>query len=433
MDKKQKSFALWIMAIMMVILNADTSVMAPKLALIEAEFKVSDTQIGLMMMLFTIIGAVVSLLWGYFSDKSSRKMLYTLAIVLGELPCALTALAPNYAVFFILRILAGIGLGASFPVVFSIVGDIFDDKERSWATGIISVAMAIGAIAGTAIGGYVGAPEDWRLPFVVGSAPNFLFLVLFLVWVPEPRKAASEEATKELVAAGLVYPKTIKWTDYASLFKTKTNLYLLLQGIVGTIPWGSFFFLNKYLNENKGLSVGMATLVYLVFGLGMVVGNVLGGEWGGRIYRKDPRGVPLFCAATTAGGALAVIYVFLLAPSNIILLSIFGFLAACLSAMTGPNTKTMLLDVNAPESRGAIFSIFNLTDSLGTGLGRGVAGILSGMVGLAASLAICSGLWFLCSVFMLLAAAVFVLDIGSLRKRMDEVAAEMRAAVQRGK
>lgn len=429
MTKSQKTLTLWILAIMMVILNADTSVMAPKLSLIKAEFHVTDSNIGVMMGLFTIIGAFVSLLWGYFSDKGSRKFLYAASIILGELPCALTAFAPDYTVFFTLRILAGIGLGASFPIVFAIVGDIYDDKERSWATGIVSVAMAFGAIAGTLIGGFVGASDDWRLPFIVGSAPNFLFLVIFLLYVPEPKKAASEEATRDLVAAGLVYPKTIKLADYAGLFKTKTNLYLLFQGIAGTIPWGSFFFLNEYLNENKGLSVTMATIVYFIFGMGMVAGNVLGGEWGGRIYRRNPRGVPIFCAITTAGGALAVIYVFLLAPSNIVILSICGFVAACLSAMTGPNTKTMLLDVNAPESRGAIFSIFNITDSLGTGFGRFVAGVLSGMVGLAASLAICSGLWFFCSVFMVLAAAVFMPDIARLRERMARIADEMRANV----
>jgi hypothetical protein len=95
--------------------------------------------------------------------------------------------------------------------------------------------------------------------------------------------------------------------------------------------------------------------------------------------------------------------------------------------MTGPNMKTMLLDVNAPEQRGAIFSIFNLTDSLGTGLGRSVAGLLSGALGLAASLAICSGFWVLCTVFLLVVAPFFVVDIKKLRETMTKVADEMKA------
>jgi hypothetical protein len=96
--------------------------------------------------------------------------------------------------------------------------------------------------------------------------------------------------------------------------------------------------------------------------------------------------------------------------------------------MTGPNMKTMLLDVNAPEERGAIFSIFNLTDSLGTGLGRGVAGLLSGALGLAMSLAICSTLWVFCTAFLLIVSLFFVSDIESLRSRMRAAAAEMKTA-----
>jgi predicted MFS family arabinose efflux permease len=426
MTKAQRRFTLFIIALVMIILNSDTNVMTPTLANIEREFGVSDSSIGLMMGFFTIIGAAVSLLWGYFSDKASRKVLFVLAVVIGELPCALTALAPSYPVFFALRILSGIGLGAAFPLVFAIIGDIFDEKGRPMATGIVSVAIAVGNIVGTLIGGYLGSGGDWRLPFIVASVPNFLFILLFWLFSPEAKKAASEEATRELVEAGLVYPKTIKLSDYAGLFRNRTNLYLLLQGIAGTIPWGSFFFINKYLNENKGLTIAAATNVFLFFGLGMITGTVIGGQAGGAIFRRAPKRLPLFCSLTTLGGALAVIYVVLWAPSNFVILSASGFMAAFLAAMTGPNMKTMLLDVNAPEQRGAIFSIFNLTDSLGTGLGRSVAGLLSGALGLALSLAICSTLWILCSVLLLVVSIYFLADVEALRESMKRIAKEMK-------
>ncbi len=413
----------------MLVLNSDTNVMAPNLVRIEADFGVTDASIGVMMLLFTIVGAAVSLLWGYFADKASRKRLLALSILIGEIPCALTALAPSYEVFYALRILSGIGLGASFPLVFSIVGDVFDDKERPRATGIVSVAMAFGNIVGTLIG-YMGIGGDWRLPFVYAAAPNFILVALIWALVPEPKAAASEEATAELVAAGLVYPKRIRLADYAGLFATKTNLFLLLQGIVGTIPWGSFFFINKFLDENKGLSEGAAFAVFLVMGIGMTLGNIVGGEWGRLIFKRGPKGLPWFCAWTTLAGAALVIYVFAWAPAEPVGLGILGFVGALLVSMTGPNMKTMLLDVNAPEQRGAIFSIFNLTDSLGTGLGRAVAGMLSGAVGLSLSLAICSGFWIFCAILLVVVAAFFIPDIRRLKERMEAAAEEMRSGTE---
>jgi predicted MFS family arabinose efflux permease len=434
MTRIQKYLTLGIIALMMVILNSEANVMGPNLERIEREFGVTDSNIGFMMLLFTVVGAVVSLLWGYFADKASRKLLFLLSILIGEIPCALTAFAQDYPTFFTLRILSGIGLGASFPLVFAIIGDLFEEKDRPSASGVISVAIAIGNIVGGLVG-FVGGEGDWRLPFLVASLPNLAVVAVFWFFTPESKAAASEEATAELVASGLVYPKRIRLSDYAGLFSTRTNLWLLFQGIAGTVPWGSFFYIQKYLGsaEGKGLAPAAAFTVYLVFGLGMVAGNVLGGQWGGALYKRDPRLVPLFCAATTFVGALAVIYVVLWAPANLVLLSILGFVAACLAAMTGPNTKTMLLDVNAPEHRGAIFSIFNITDSVGTGIGRWVAGLLSTALGsLAVSLAICSGFWIFCTACMVVAAGVFTLDLEALRARMRAVAAEMRAGAKTG-
>ncbi|HUX40706.1 MAG TPA: MFS transporter [Rectinemataceae bacterium] len=425
---RQKNFTLAVISLMMLVLNTEANVMAPKLAAIEREFGVSDASIGLMMGLFTLIGAIVSLLWGFFADKASRKLLFLLSIAIGEIPCALTAFAPNYPVFFALRIVSGIGLGAAFPLVFAIIGDLFEEKERPWASGVISVAIAIGTIAGGVIGGFVGDENSWRLPFILASVPNFFFVAVFWFFTPESRTAASEGATAELVAAGLVYPKRFKVADYAGLFTIRTNLLLLLQGIAGTIPWGSFFFINKYLNEDKGLPVETATLVYIVFGLGMVAGNILGGRFGSILYRRDPKLVPIFCGLTTFLGSLAIIYIVLWAPANPTILSLLGFGAACLASLTGPNMRTMLLDVNAPEQRGAIFSIFNITDSLGTGFGRFVAGSLSGLLGLAMSLALCSTMWLFCAVFLLMASATFAGDIGALRRNMEKVALQMKAS-----
>ncbi|MFQ3546944.1 MAG: MFS transporter [Termitinemataceae bacterium] len=425
MEHSKKIVLLVLMALMLVVLNSDGQVMAPTLLIIEQEFGVSDDAVGIMMGLFTVLGAIVSLLWGYFADKASRKLLFVVSVLIGELPCALTAFAPNWPVFFTLRILTGIGMGAAFPLVFSILGDLFDEKERPWASAILTVSFGLGNIVGGVLGGFVGASGNWRLPFLLAALPNIPLVLLFWFLVPEPKAAASEEATRALVEAGLVYPRRIRLADYTGLFTIKTNVYLLIQGIAGTIPWGSFFFLNKFLNEYKGLSIAEATTVYLVFGIGMVIGTIVGGIWGGVIFKKSDRQLPIFCAVTTfIGTALTLGVVLLTLPLPIIIP--LGFFAAFFAAMTGPNMRTMLLDVNVPESRGPIFSIFNLTDSLGTGFGRFVAGMLSVAFGLMASLGISVSFWIFCGIVLWVTAAIFPRDRSVMKATMEKIAAEMK-------
>jgi predicted MFS family arabinose efflux permease len=427
MTKKQKQILLALMVLVMIILNADGNVMAPTLVTIEAEFGVSDAQVGQMMGMFTIVGAIVSLLWGYFADKASRKLLFVLAVAIGEIPCLLSAFARSWTSFYVLRMLTGIGVGAAFPLVFSILGDIYDEKERPVTTAILATAFGFGNIVGTVVGGYLGPSLGWRIPFILISAPNFILLALFWVLVPEPQKAASEDATRELVAAGILYPRTIKLSDYAVLFKKKTNLYLLIQGIAGTVPWGAFFFLNKFLETEKGFDTGTATTIYLIFGIGMTLGTLAGGKFGGMVFKKSDRALPVFCAVTTVAGALGT-FVVIAVDAGFAVLAALGFFTAFFAAMTGPNMKAMLLDVNLPEARGAIFSIFNLTDSLGTGIGRWVAGLLSATLGLSAALGISTAFWFLCGAVLFAARLIFPPDRISLHREMEAAAAEMKAA-----
>jgi predicted MFS family arabinose efflux permease len=191
------------------------------------------------------------------------------------------------------------------------------------------------------------------------------------------------------------------------------------------MPWGAFFFLNKFLETEKGFSVEVATTIFLVFGIGMVIGTVVGGKLGQLAFAKSNKLLPVFCGITTLIGmamTLVVVLVNLPAP----LMMVGGFLAAFFAAMTGPNMRAMLMDVNAPEKRGAIFSIFNLTDSLGNGIGRWAAGLLSVAAGLAVALSVAVSFWVICGVILCLIGAVFVRDMTAMHKDLEAVAMEMK-------
>lgn len=417
-----------LMILIVGLLNADQNIINATLGPIEKEFHVDDAAIGLMSGLFTLLGAVVSLIWGYWSDKSNRKNLFTISVLIGQIPCLLTAFASNYQQFFILRILTGIGVGASFPTIFSMLGDLYSEKERAVAVTWMTTVMGIGQIAGELLGGYLSPAFGWRLPFILVAVPNLIILAVFYLLVAEPGRGEREEAFEELIDAGFVYPKTIKIGDYLNLVKVRTNIYLFIQGILGTIPWGAIpLFLIKFLNENKGLSIAAATTTFLLFGIGNVAGTIGGGIIGGKLLKKNPSHLPHFCAVTTAFGALASLALFILVPpGNLEMTLTLGFIASFLVSITGPNVRTMLLDTNLPENRGAIFSIFNLTDSVGTGIGKYMAGLLSVGYGLNTAINLSAAVWFPCAVFLSFCAAALPRDIRSLHQKLAAVAAGVK-------
>lgn len=425
--KNRNSLALVLMIIIVGFLHADQNIMNATLKMIEEEFRVNDRDIGIMSALFTVVGAVISIIWGYLSDKKNRKILFTAAILIAQIPCFLTAFSQNYSQFFILRILTGIGVGASFPTTFSMLGDMFEEKKRAGAVTWLVTVMGVGQIAGQALGGFLGPTYGWRLPFIAATIPGLAAIIFFFLLVPEPKRGASEESLKELIAEGYVYSRTIKLSDYLGLVKVKTNVYLFIQGLVGTIPWGAIpLFLIKYLNENRGFSIEQATVVFMFFGLGTVAGIIAGGIIGGKLFAGKEALVPMLCSVTTLAGSLIALMIFILPiGDNLILTILLGFAASFTVSITSPNVKKMLMDVNVPENRGAIYSVFNLTDSVGTGIGKMVGGILSVSFGMTWALSISVVMWVPCAVLLLIMSYLFKNDIIKMQKKLSAAAAEM--------
>ncbi len=426
-NRSGKAWILVLLVLMAIVLNADNLVLSPNIDVIEAEFGVGDEAIGNISMWFTIIGAVVSLLWGYFGDKGSRKLLFVLSVVIGEIPCALTAVAQTWSQFYALRILCGIGVGASYPLLFSLVADIFDDKSRGAAAAWVAAAIGLGSIAGTVVGGFGGSAWGWRLPFFLVAAPNFLLALVFWFTVREPQRGAAEEGLKDLADQGFIYPRSIRLSDYRRLFTIPTNLLLFLQGISGCVPWGAIpLFLVAYLMREHGFTQNEGTLVFMVFGLGNILGIVLGGIIGGALYRKTPRSVPVFAGVTTIVGAFMAVAVFQKGwVGGFWPIVVLGLVTALMASLTGPNVKMMLMNVNVPENRAAIFSVFNLTDSLGTGIGRAVGGWLIGTLTIGPALVVSSLFWIPCGILLLLLSRLFVRDAEHLRTEMKALAQEL--------
>ncbi|SHH28122.1 MFS transporter [Thermosipho atlanticus] len=413
------------LSILLIFLNADQMVMAPNIGAIEEEFGITDAHIGLVASTFTILGAVISLVWGFLADKYNRKKIFIYSVLIGEIPCFMSAFSRSFGELFLWRTLTGIGVGASFPIAYSFVSDMFGKGERGKVSSILGLSISIGGIFGMVIGGFFGATYGWRIPFILVSLPNILLAFLGFLILKEPQRGAMESGIGELVKMGYEYPKEIKLSDYLNLFRIKTNLFLFLQGIAGTIPWGAIpYFMVEFFKREMGFSASQATTIFLIFGAGNIVGMLVGGWLGQAIYNRSPKFVPIAAGFTTILGAILTILVFSknIIGGSFILVSSIGFVAAMFDSYTGPSVKMMLMNVNEPRSRGRIFSVFNLTDSLGTGIGKLFGGLISTSLGsLAISMKISSAFWFICGIFLFILAMFFEKDIALLDEKMEEM------------
>lgn len=415
--------------LMTTILYADQSIMSAILPELSKAFGVGESTLGYVGSAFVIVGAIMSLTFGYLADKKSRKMLFVIAILVGEIPCILTGVeyfTPDIYWFAGLRILSGIGLGALFPLTHSVLADYFTEAHRAFAAAWMGAAWGIGSAIGMAVAGYLTNMNlfglGWRISFILIGVPNIPLVLAFWAYAKEPEKGRAEDALEELIQEGVVYKQTIKWSDFKIIASNKTNIFTMIQGIPGSIPWGIFaFWLPTYFRGVRHVSMEMATTIVLILGIGSTIGGVFWAYIGDKLYKKDPRYMPILCGVVVLLGIIPT-GIILNVPMDNNLYLIFGFLTGFVVSVAAANYKAILMNVNRPENRGSVFAVSNIVaDNIGMGLGPMVGGLLLAQ-GYQFMMNFAISWWVPCGLLFLMAAKYITQDRDNLRKYLDEQA-----------
>lgn len=429
MSSKDK-ITLLILILMSVFLYADQNAINPVINDIIKEYGINEAQIGTVGSAFTIIGALISLFFGVMADRVNRKRLLVFIVLVGEIPCFLTGFkffTQTYEQLLFLRILTGLGVGGIFPITFSLVGDYFRAEHRAFVNALIGAAWGIGQIAGQTMAGLLAGPMGWRFPFIIAAAPNFILVPIFMLLAHEPKRGAKEEGIAELVEQGVEYSEKVQFKDIKAILTNRTNVLCYLQGIPGSIPWGILpFFLIPYYEVVKGFSKEAATLLSLIFGVGATLGGIIGGWVGERIYKRNPKMLPIFCGiAVLAGIAPTIMLLAMGFPPNpswgdFVLPAVFGFFAGIIITLPSANIKTILLNVNPPEHRGSVFAIFNITDSIGKGVGPLIGGMLIVSMGYPKTMYLSALMWIPCGIIYLSIFWTLIKDLNYLKDYLQK-------------
>jgi MFS family permease len=424
-------FTFWIMLVSAFFLFADQNLPASNLSRIAASFGMHDEQEyrfllgGLVNLPFFILGGVVSVLYGRLADRVDRRKLLVTAVILGELPCLLTAFAQDYWTYFVLRMFTGFGIGGLFPILFSITGDLFRPENRPTASAWVGLAMAVGMGVGQLFAGFVAHDviwglEGWRFSFLAVALPAFPVAALFLFLARLPAQGAADKAmvresstnsgevrTPEVVGtsvpsdsdspAVMAEEQPVSAEAFRRVFSTRTNILAFLQGIPGTVPWGFLFvYAADFFEKSKGWHIEEANTVVLLFAGTTILGGFLGGFIGKKLYLLNRKLFPTFCSITVMLGALPVFYLVNYQGESLMPAFLAALVGGLIVPMTGANVRAILINTNLPENRGAAFGVFNLFDDLGKGLGPFIVGLFILVLPAVVAYNVAIAMWIVC-------------------------------------
>ena len=341
---------------------------------LSQEYGVTADYIGWAGTAFMLLGAIVGLIFGHLNDKVNRKKLLLVAVAIGEIPCLLTGfigVTYNFEMFVLMRTLTGFGIGGIYPITFSLLSDYVSDKNRAKASAMVDIAWGLGIMSGPLIASYALSTEyGWRLAFIIAALPSFPLMLIYAFVASEPKRGQSEALTSH----SQINKQQI---NLKSIFSKKTNILLFLQGIPGSIPWGLLpFWIITFFRQEREFSVEDATLIWEVFGIATVVGGLLWAMLGDWLFQKQAKYVAILCSTMIFVGIIPELFLLNVEFGHLYQYLILAVMGGLFISVASSNVRALLMNVNTPQSRGRVFSLYNFFDSIGKGLGPAIGAVI---------------------------------------------------------
>ncbi len=181
---RARSRVIIVLACVLALSSADTATVGAAAIELRRALRISTFDIGLLVTVTAVVGAVFSLPFGVLADRLRRTWLLGASIVLWAVAMVWSATAANFGDLLISRLALGGVTAVAGPVVASLVGDWFPGGERGQIYSYILTGELLGAGLGFAFTGEIAA-LSWRLAFVILAIPAIV-LAWAVFQLPEP-------------------------------------------------------------------------------------------------------------------------------------------------------------------------------------------------------------------------------------------------------
>lgn len=166
----------------------DIGIVSTLVVILKPHWHLDSTQIGLLGASGTI-GLVIGIIpAGRIADRFGRKTMLLIGTAQFAIFTVLGAVANGFWMLFALRVIAGLGEGAIFPVPYMMISELVGKKVRGTVMGYAQWVLNGGYTLPALVGLWVveAFPVDWswRVPLIVGGFPLLLIPAL-VKWVPE--------------------------------------------------------------------------------------------------------------------------------------------------------------------------------------------------------------------------------------------------------
>ncbi len=280
-----------------------------------------------------------------------KAVLVALMVIftLGNLACAI---APDYTLLMVARVITSLAHGTFFGVGAVVATGLVAEDRKASAISIMFTGLTVATLLGVPAGAWLGLQFGWRATFWAVTLIGVIATVVIAWLVPRDRGASAPLAFRDELRA-------------VSRPQVLLGLLMTVLGFGGVFT--IYTYIQPLLTQVTGFTDSAVSPILLVFGVGMIVGNLLGGRL------ADRRLAPALLVTLLALAGVMALMGFAL-HHRWAMVAFTGLLGATAFATVSPLQLWVLKKAGAAQSLASSLNIgaFNLGNALGAWLGGAV-------------------------------------------------------------
>lgn len=250
----------------------------------RADLGISEGTAGLSLTVTGLVAAVSAPLLTVLLGRFDRRLVISglmAVLALGNLGAAV---APNFAVMTVARMLVGLGMGGVWSLAAGLAIRLVPAKSAGTAMSIVFSGISVASVLGVPAGTYVGALAGWRAAFFAAAGLALLVLAALAVSLP------ALPPTGGVALSGV----------FRLVGNARMRTGLLIVAFLVTGHFAAYTYVRPVLEQVAGASAAQVGTLLLVYGIAGVFGTFMAGTPSGRI----PRATLIAVSAILAAGVL---------------------------------------------------------------------------------------------------------------------------------
>ena len=358
--------ALWALTISAFAVGTTEFVIVGLIPTIAADLGVSIPSAGLLVSLYALGVTIGAPVLTALADRMQRKTLLLVLLTLFIIGNAFAAFAPDYGSLVVARFITGLAHGVFFAIASTIATDLVEPEKESSAIALVFLGLTVALVTGVPLGTFIGQHFGWQSTFLGVVALGVIGFIASAVLLPAQLTRAASPGLK-------------------AQLQVLTSPRLLLVYLITAVGYGgnfiAFTFLAPMLTEVTQLSAGAVSLVMLLYGASVAVGNIAGGKLADRI------GVVPSLTLIFTGLAVSLVALGIALPNPIAAIAVAAFWGGFAFANVPP-LQSYVVQIAREVAPGAVDVASGLNIgafNLGIAGGAWVGGLVVQSIGLAAA------------------------------------------------